>query len=88
MSLQYSLYFNKEEIKGQSMDAWISSQLSKLKERSFKNFRKRSRDSFFMIVDDRATRKQSLIMVKVISYLKKSSLDGGHHPSRQGHESA
>jgi len=26
-------------------------------------------------------------MAKAISYLKKSSLEGGHHPSRHGHES-
>jgi len=69
------------------MDAGISSQLYKLQERIFKSFRKRSRDSPFMIGDDRATRKQSLIMTKAISYLKKSSLRGGQHPSRHGHES-
>jgi len=40
-----------------------------------------------MIGDDNATRKQSLIMAKAISYLKKSSLEEGHHPSRQGQES-
>jgi len=40
-----------------------------------------------MIGDDKATRKQSFIMAKVISYLKKSSLKGGHHPSRHDHES-
>jgi len=41
-----------------------------------------------MIGDDRVTRKQSLIMAKAISYLKKSSLEEGHHPSRQGHKSS
>ena len=38
-------------------------------------------------LDLRATRKKSLIMEKVISYLKKSSLEEGHHPSRHDHES-
>jgi len=28
-----------------------------------------------------------MVMAKVISYVKKSSLEGGHHPSRYGHES-
>jgi len=60
------------------MDTWISNQLSKLQERSFKSFKKRSRDGLFMIGDDRATRKQSLIMAKAIFYLKKSSLEGGY----------
>jgi len=69
------------------MDAWILIQLSKLQERSFKSFRKRSRDSLFMIGDDRATREWSLVMAKAISYLKKSSLEGGHHPSRHDHKS-
>jgi len=69
------------------MDAWISSQLYKLQERSFKSFRKRSRDSLFMSGNAKARRKQSLIMAKAISYLKKSSSEGRHHPSRHGHES-
>jgi len=38
-------------------------------------------------LDLRATREQSLIMAKAISYLKKSSLEEGHHPSRYVHES-
>jgi len=39
-----------------------------------------------MIGDDRDTKKQRLIMAKAIFYLKKSSLEEGHHPSRHGHE--
>jgi len=38
-------------------------------------------------LDLRATREQSLIMMKVIFYLKKSSLEEGHHASRHGYES-
>jgi len=49
--------------------------------------RKRSRESLFIIGDDRASRKQSLIMIKAISYLKKSSLEGGHYPSRHDRKS-
>ena len=72
----------------QSMDAWISSRLSKLQERDFQKFQEEiKRQSLFITGDDRASRKQSLIMAKVISYLKKSSLEVGHHPSRHGHES-
>ena len=39
-----------------------------------------------MIGDDRATREQSLIMVKVIFYSKKSSLQERHHLLRHSHE--
>jgi len=40
-----------------------------------------------MIGNDRAPKEQSLIMAKAIFYLKKSSLEGGLHPSRHSHES-
>ena len=62
----------------QSMDAWISRKRFQVEIK---------RQSLFMADDDRASRKPSLIMAKTISYLKKNSLEGGHHSSRYGHES-
>ena len=70
------------------MDARVSSRLSKLQEESFQKFQGEiKRQSLFMIGDDRVSRKQSFIIAETISYLKKSSLEEGHHPSRHNHES-
>ena len=64
----------------QAIDTWISNRLSKLQDSGFQNFQEEiERQSLFIIGDDRASRKQSLIMAKAICYLKKSSLEGGHH---------
>ena len=61
----------------QSMDTGIS-------RKKFQKFQEEIKRQ--SLNDDRATRKQSLIMTKVISYLKKSSLEGGHYPPRHDHE--
>ena len=59
------------------MNAWISR----------KRFQEEiKRESLFMVDDDRASKKLSLILAKAIFYLKKSSLEVEHHPSRHDHE--
>ena len=86
-----AFYQLTRESRLQIMDVWISNRLSKLQKRSFQKFQEEiKRQSLFIISDDRASRKQSLVMNgngKSHSYLKKNSLEGGHHPSRYGHES-